>query len=136
MDWANVTWLLTGLGFAVVVLTRARLGGLHERSSGFSSVPHAVLTIHTVVGMLAVGLWVAALITGRRPLMLAGLAAWWILTIAGLMLLTRWLPSGGRHAEGKATDAWGEGIGLSALAHIGTLVGVCYFTFVGLTGRL
>ncbi|SRR6266508_1035457 len=135
MDWANVTWLLTGLGFAVVVLTRARLGG-DERRSGVSSINRAALTVHTFVGLLAIGVWIAALVTHRHALILPALAGWWIVTIAGLTLLIRWLPSGGRHSEAKAVDAWSQGAGLSALAHIGMLVGVCYFTFVGLTGRI
>lgn len=135
MDWSNITWLLTGLGGVVVLLTRIRLGG-EERVSGVTSVSHRVLGVHTVIGAITFVVWVAALVTGRRELVLAGLAGWWIVTIAGLLLLARWLPSGGRHSEGKATDAWGKGAGLSTLGHIGMLIGVGYFTFIALTDRL
>ncbi len=64
------------------------------------------------------------------------LLAWWILTVVGLMLLARWLPAHGRHADDTATDEWGKGAGLSLLGHIGMLVGAVYFTFVAVTGRL
>jgi hypothetical protein len=135
MEWSNVTWMLTALGAVVVLLTRVRLGG-EERASGVSSVSRSVLNLHTAVGVLAVGLWAVALVTGRRQVALAALGGWWLLTLAGLLLLARWLPSGGRHSENTATDAWGKGAGLSALGHVGMLVGVGYFTFVTFTDRL
>lgn len=134
--WSNITWTLTGLGAVVVLLTRIRLGGHQERTSGVSNVSPGVLGTHTTFGVLALGLWIGALATNDRTLALGALAAWWIVTIAGLLLLARWLPSGGRHSDPKATDAWGQGAGLSALAHVGTLLGVCYFTFITLTNRL
>jgi hypothetical protein len=135
VDWSNVTWTLTGLAAVVVLLTRIRLGG-SDRASGVSSVPSRVLAMHTTVGVIALGAWIAALATGNRTIALGSLVAWWLLTIAGLLLLARWMPSGGRHSENKATDAWGEGAGLSMLAHLGMLVGVCYFTFVAVSGRI
>jgi len=136
MVWSNLTWMLTALGAVVVLLTRVRLGGEDEHSSGVSAVNRPVLNLHTVVGVLTLGLWVAGLVTDRRALVYGGLAGWWVLTLAGLALLMRWLPSGGRHSGQKATDAWGRGAGLSMLAHIGTLVGALYFTFVVLTDRI
>jgi hypothetical protein len=134
--WSNVTWTLTALGAVVVLLTRIRLGGHRERSSGVSTVSPAVLGVHTTFGVIALGLWIGALATNDRLLAGCALAAWWIVTFAGLLLLARWLPSGGRHSDAKATDAWGEGAGLSLLAHVGTLLGVCYFTFITITDRL
>lgn len=138
VDWSNVTWLLTGLGAVVVLLTRVRLGGGAERrrSSGVAGVASGLVGMHTTFGVLALVLWVAALVTTRDLIVYAALAAWWIVVVIGLLLLARWLPSAGRHAEGTAADAWGSGAGLSALGHIGMLVGVCYFTFVALTDRL
>ena len=89
-----------------------------------------------MVGVLTLVVWVFALVTAQELAAYAALAAWWLLTIIGLLLLARWLPSGGRHSGEKAVDAWGAGAGLSALGHLGMLVGVCYFTFVTLTHRL
>ena len=135
VEWSNVTWLLTGLAAVVVLLTRIRLSG-DDRASGVASVSSRLLGWHTTVGVIALGAWIAALATGSRTIALGSLVAWWLLTVAGLLLLARWVPSGGRHSDDKATDAWGEGAGLSMLAHLGMLVGVCYFTFVAVTGRL
>lgn len=135
VEWSNVTWTLTGLAAVVVLLTRIRLGG-SDRASGVASVSSRLLGWHTTVGVIALAAWIAALATGDRTIALGSLVAWWLLTIAGLLLLARWVPSGGRHSDDKATDAWGKGAGLSMLAHLGMFVGVCYFTFVAVTGRL
>ena len=140
MEWSNVTWFLTGLGAVVVLLTRVRLGGRGAgetgRVSGVAGYSSALLRVHTVVGIAALGLWMVALVTTRQEIAVVALVAWWLLSIVGLLLLARWLPSGGRHAEDKATDAWGEGAGLSVLGHLGMVIGVAYFTFVALTQRL
>jgi hypothetical protein len=140
VEWSNVTWFLTGLGAVVVLLTRVRLGGRGAgetgRASGVAGYSSALLRVHTVVGVAAVGLWIVALVTTRHEIALVALVAWWLLAIVGLLLLARWLPSGGRHSEDKATDAWGEGAGLSVLGHIGMVIGVAYFTFVAFTQRL
>ncbi|MFC0627146.1 hypothetical protein [Kribbella deserti] len=138
MDWSNVTWLLTGLGAVVVLLTRVRLGGGAERrrSSGVAGVASGLVKLHTLFGVLALVLWSTALVTLRDVIVYAALAAWWIVVVLGLLLLARWLPSAGRHSEETAADAWGAGAGLSALGHLGMLVGVTYFTFVALTNRL
>ena len=76
------------------------------------------------------------MITGQRAIALVILAGWWLLTVIGLLLLARWLPSGGKHSEDAQSDAWGSGAGLSVLGHVGMLVGVGYFTFVAVTDRL
>jgi hypothetical protein len=140
VEWSNVTWFLTGLGAVVVLLTRIRLGGQSagetRRASGVAGYSSVLLRIHTVVGIAALGLWIVALITTRQEIAFVALVAWWLLSIVGLLLLARWLPSGGRHSEDKATDAWGEGAGLSILGHLGMVIGVAYFTFVVFTQRL
>jgi hypothetical protein len=64
------------------------------------------------------------------------LAGWWLLTVIGLLLLARWLPSAGKHSEDAQSDAWGSSAGLSVLGHVGMLLGVGYFTFVAVTERL
>ena len=52
------------------------------------------------------------------------------------MFSPRWIPSGGKHSDEKATDEWGDGAGLSILGHIGMLVGAIYFTFVVVSDKL
>jgi len=136
MNWSELTWFLTALAAVVVLLTRIRLSGKGDRTSGNTTVSRSLLTVHTVVGVIALALWIPALLTVHRSLALGGVIAWWIVTVAGLLLLARWLPTGGRHSGGKVTDEWGEGPGLSLLAHVGMLMGACYFTFVSLTDRL
>jgi hypothetical protein len=140
VEWSNVTWFLTALGAVVVLLTRVRLGGRGTgetgRASGVAAYSSALLRAHTLVGTAALGLWILALVTTRQEIAFVALLAWWLLSIVGLLLLARWLPSGGRHAEDKATDAWGEGAGLSILGHLGMVIGVAYFTFIVFTQRL
>ncbi|MEP6666413.1 MAG: hypothetical protein ABJA81_08205 [Nocardioidaceae bacterium] len=74
--------------------------------------------------------------TDTGALVAAGLLGWWILTVLGLMLRARWLPSRGKHSDETVTDEWGRGPGLSILGHVGMLVGAASFTFVAVTGRL
>ncbi len=136
MDWSNLTWMLTGLAAVLVLLTRVRLSVSGQRAAGAAEVSGTLLTWHTTVGVVALVIWISALSTGSSGIALLGLLAWWILTAVGLMLLARWIPSGGKHADDKATDEWGEGAGLSILGHVGMLVGAAYFTFVVLTDRL
>jgi amino acid permease len=64
------------------------------------------------------------------------LAFWWITVVAGLLILVRWLPSSGKHASSGTEDTWSEGPGLSVLAHVGMLVGVCVFTYAYLTAAV
>ena len=64
------------------------------------------------------------------------LAFWWVVVVAGLLVLVRWLPSSGKHASGGQEDSWSEGPGLSVLAHVGMLVGVCVFTYAYLTSAV
>ncbi len=129
------TIVLTALAAVVVVLTRVRLadgGG----AAGRLSIPTNVLNMHTYAGVPALLVWVAFLYTGNTLLGLLGLLLWWITTFAGLLILARWMPAKGRHASGPAADTWGEGPGLSVLAHVGMLVGVCVFTGLFLTGNI
>lgn len=140
VEWENVTWFLTGLGGVVVLLTRVRLGGTVVDGTGHGAGRHgysaALLRLHTLVGVLTLIGWVVALATGRREIAVLMLLGWWALTVLGLLLLARWLPSGGKHSEDTHGDSWGSGAGLSVLGHVGMLIGVCYFTFVAVTDRL
>ncbi|MET9314177.1 hypothetical protein ABZX12_20405 [Kribbella sp. NPDC003505] len=140
MEWSNVTWFLTALGAVVVLITRVRLGGTVVDGTGHGAGRHGysatLLRMHTLVGVVTLLGWVVALVTGRRGIALVILAGWWLLTAVGLLLLARWLPSGGKHSEDAQSDSWGSGAGLSVLGHVGMLLGVCYFTFVAVTDRL
>lgn len=139
MDWSNVTWFLTALGAVVVLLTHVRLGGGNadvHRTSGVASFSAALVRVHTTVGVLTLIVWVVALLTGAHAIAVGALAGWWLLSLVGLSLLARWLPSASKHAKGAATDTWGSGAGLSLLGHIGMVIGVAFITFVVLTDRI
>lgn len=128
-----VVYILTALAAVVVVLTRLRLGG--DGGAGRVSVPQGLLNVHTASGVLALITWTLYLIADEATPLggeLAGiiaLALWWIVTVAGLLILVRWLPSKGKHAITEVEDSWSEGPGLSILAHVGMLVGVVVFTY-------
>jgi hypothetical protein len=127
-----IVYILTALAAVVVVLTRLRLGG--EGGAGSMDVGRGLLNVHTLFGTLALVLWVLFLVgddesvLGGPGMGIFALACWWVTVIAGLLILVRWLPSHGRHAETARQDTWSDGPGLSVLAHVGMLVGVVVFT--------
>ena len=123
-----ITWVLTVLAAVVVVLTRVRLSREDGDAAGRIAIPKAVLNLHTIAGVPALVVWVAFLLTGTTVLGVVGLLLWWVTVVAGLLVLLRWLPAKGRHSSGPASDSWGEGPGLSVLAHVGLLVGAVIWT--------
>ena len=140
-----VVYILTALAAVVVVLTRLRLGG--EGGAGRLEVaavagqrPHRRRRARA----RRPG-WSTCSPTRRRPLGgalvgIVALALWWVTTVAGLLILVRWLPSRGKHADQAREDTWSEGPGLSLLAHVGMLAGVLVFTYayaasLRMTGR-
>jgi hypothetical protein len=136
-----IVYILTALAAVVIVLTRLRLG----RGSGGAGRLHmgrGLVNVHTVAGAVALVLWVTFLVAnGKSPLGsdtvgIVALAFWWVVVVAGLLILVRWLPSHGKHASEGQQDTWSEGPGLSILAHVGMLVGVCVFTWAYLTSRV
>jgi hypothetical protein len=136
-----IVYILTALAAVVVVLTRLRLGRDSD-GAGSIQVAHGLINVHTAAGVLALVIWVLFLIaddetTLGSPLVgVIALVFWWIVVIAGLLILVRWLPSRGKHASEGTTDSWSEGPGLSILAHVGMLVGVCVFTFAYMTAAV
>lgn len=136
LSW--IIYILTALAGVVVVLTRVRLGG-DKVGAGRLQISRALLNTHTVMGLAALMTWTAFLVTGlgdgggNSLIGVAGLAFFWVTTVAGLMILVRWLPSRGRHSADAVLDDWSEGPGLSVLAHVGMLVGVSVFTWAYLT---
>lgn len=129
------TIVLTALAAVVVVLTRVRLAG-GEGGAGRLSIPQNVLNMHTYAGSVALVTWVIFLLLDIGWLGALSLLAWWVTVVAGLMILARWMPAKGRHSSGPKADTWGEGPGLSVLAHVGLLVGVIVFTVLYLVGSI
>lgn len=132
-----IVYVLTALGALVVVLTRLRLG--RRQGAGRLEVGGSLLNLHTGSGVLALLTWVSFLVAPEdTPLggSLAGIVAlglWWLVALAGLLVLVRWLPSRGRHASEGRVDSWSQGPGLSMLAHLGMVLGVGVFTWAYLT---
>ena len=137
MSTAVIVYVLTALAAVVVVLTRLRMRGGKGAARVF--VGRTLLNIHTAAGVLALIVWIAFLVAsddtviGSAAVGILGLGLWWVVTVAGLLMLVRWVPSHGRHAAEGTSDSWSEGPGLSVLAHVGMLVGVIVFTWAYLT---
>jgi hypothetical protein len=135
-----IVYVLTGLALVVVVLTRLRMG--RGQGAGRVFVGTLLLNFHTASGVLAVTSWMLFLAfsedstLGSSVVGIIALGFWWVVTICGLLMLVRWLPSRGKHASEGFQDSWSEGPGLSILAHVGMLVGVCIFTFAYLTSAV
>ena len=123
-----ITWVLTVLAGVAVALTRIRLATEDGEAAGRISIPKGVLNLHTIAGVPALLLWVVFLLTEMTVLGWIALVLWWVTVVAGLLVLARWLPAKGRHSSDPASDSWGEGPGLSILAHVGMLIGVSIFS--------
>ena len=132
MSLPVILYVLTALAAVAVVLTRLRMRG--GQGAGRFHVGKRLLDVHTVGGVLAVVVWTVFLIApedtwaGSASVGIVGLGLFWIVTVAGLLILVRWLPSHGKHASEGVQDSWSEGPGLSVLAHVGMLAGVVVFT--------
>ena len=141
MSLPLIVYILTALSGLVIVLTRVRLGG-DQAVAGRLQISRGLLNSHTLAGAAAVVTWVAFLVTGRGDadgndlIGVVGLGFYWITTVAGLMILIRWLPSRGKHASAPVQDEWSEGPALSILAHVGMFVGVLVFSWAYLNGTV
>lgn len=135
MPTEAIVYVLTALAAVVIVLTRLRLGR-GDRGAGRLQTGQGFVNVHTIAGVLALGTWVAFLVVGNEVLGIVSLAFWWVVVVAGLAILVRWLPSRGKHASEGQEDSWSEGPGLSVLAHVGMLVGVGVFTWAYLTSAV
>jgi hypothetical protein len=133
-----IVYILTALAAVVIVLTRLRLGR-GDRGAGRLQMGGGLVNLHTGAGVLALVLWVVFLVAdedsaaGSEIVGIIALACWWVVVVAGLLILVRWLPSRGKHASEGKEDSWSDGPGLSVLAHVGMLVGVVVFTWAYLT---
>lgn len=141
MSLEVIVYILTALAALVVVLTRLRLAR-HNGAAGKTQVGRTMVNLHSVAGVLALIVWMLFLVADEETVMggsavgVVALACWWVVVVAGLLILVRWLPSRGRHASTGQGDTWSEGPGLSVLAHVGMLVGVCVFTYAYLTSAV
>ena len=141
MSLEVIVYILTALAVVVVVLTRLRLAR-GEAAAGKIQVGHTLVNVHSVAGALALVVWLLFLVAddetalGGSAVGIVALAFWWVTAVAGLLILVRWVPSRGRHASTGQEDSWSEGPGLSILAHVGMLVGVCVFTYAYLTSAV
>lgn len=136
MTPTRIAIVLTVLAAVVVVLTRVRLSRNEGEAAGRLSIPKNLLNTHTGAGVLALATWTAFLVTEMTVLGWVGLLLWWVTVVAGLLILARWMPAKGRHSSGPVSDTWGEGPGLSILAHVGLLVGTIIFTVLLALGEL
>ena len=122
---AVLVYVLTGVAALIVVLTRLRWQ--QDRAAGRAVVSSRWALWHTVSGLLGFVLWTIFLVApgtsvlGGAAMGIFGLGFWWLVVIFGLLMLIRWLPSRGRHADGGGKDAWAAGPWLSLLAHLGML---------------
>ncbi len=138
MSLPVIVYVLTALAALVVVLTRVRLGS-EGKGAGTYMLGRGAVNLHTVAGVLALGTWITFLVApedttaGGSLVGVIGLFFWWLTAVAGLLILMRWLPSRGKHANDRASDSWSDGPGLSLLAHLGLVVGVLVFTSAYLT---
>jgi hypothetical protein len=136
-----IVYILTALAAVVIVLTRLRLGR-GDRGAGRLQMGRGLVNLHTAAGVLALVLWVVFLVAdedsaaGSEVVGIIALACWWVVVVAGLLILVRWLPSRGKHASDAHEDSWSDGPGLSILAHVGMLVGVSVFTWAYLTATV
>lgn len=135
MSTEAIVYVLTALAAVVILLTRLRLGR-GDGGAGRLRMGRGLVNVHTGAGVLALVLWVVFLVMDNDAVGIAALGFWWIVVVAGLLILVRWLPSRGKHASAAQEDSWSEGPGLSILAHVGMLVGVLVFSWAYLTSAV
>ncbi|MGA8988356.1 hypothetical protein [Aeromicrobium sp.] len=135
MEIENVLWMLTALAGVVVLLTRMRLS-TDAGQPGNAQIPATVLNMHTVLGVLALAVWITYLISPGGVLGVLALILWWGEALIGVLILARWLPGGGRHAAESVEDDWAGGPSLSILGHVGLVLGVMFFTYSVLAGKV
>jgi hypothetical protein len=131
----DVLWMLTALAAVVILLTRMRLSA-NARQSGHAQISGSILNAHMVLGVSALVVWVYYLTSPSDGLGLVALALWWLEVVMGILILLRWIPGGGKHAAPSVDDSWATGPSLSILGHVGMLLGVAFFTYCVLSGRV
>ena len=135
VELENVLWMLTALAAVVVLLTRMRLSAT-GRQPGHAQIPGTILNAHTVLGVTALVVWIFYLTSPSDAVGLVALLVWWIEVVVGILILARGVPGAGRHAAPAVDDSWAEGPYLSILGHVGLLLGVIFFTYCVLAGKV
>jgi hypothetical protein len=129
VSFPTMIYVLAALTGLVIVLTRVRLSQAGPDRGG---VPEVVVHLHTMFGVLGLGLWLTYLWLPKNGALEVGILALgclWIVAACGLLIMMRWLPSKGRHSTPSSEDRWSDGPGLSVLAHLGMLAGVFIETY-------
>ncbi|KRA29906.1 MULTISPECIES: hypothetical protein [unclassified Nocardioides] len=135
MSLDNAVWMLTALAAVVVLLTRMRLSS-EQSQAGHALVPLGIVKAHTIVGVLALAVWIYYLTSPGGTVGAVALVVWWIEVAVGLLILTRWMTRPSKHAADATGDSWAQGPALSILGHIGMLVGISFFTWIVLADKL
>lgn len=135
MELDDVLWMLTALAAVVILLTRMRLSA-NARQSGHAQISGTILNAHTFLGVTALVVWVIYLTSPSDTVGLFSVVLWWLEVVAGILILLRWVPGGGRHAAPSVDDSWATGPSLSILGHVGMLLGVGFFTYCVLAGKV
>lgn len=131
----NAVWMLTALAAVVVLLTRMRLSS-EQAQSGHAVVPLAVVNAHTLIGVVALAVWIYYLTSPSGGIGALALVAWWLEVLLGILILARWFARPGKHAAHTTGDSWAEGPALSILGHVGMLLGIGFFTWVVLADKI
>src|SRR4051794_5272773 len=117
MALLNVVWMLTALAGVVVLITRSRLRAT-EAQSGVTDIPSTIINAHTIIGIATLAVWIWWLTGGPHLAGYIAVGLWWLLTLIGLLILGRWLPSHGNHSNPSTDDTLSRGPGLSILGHL------------------
>ena len=106
----NAVWMLTGLAAVVVLLTRMRLSN-ERQQSGHAMVPLTIVNAHTLVGVVALGVWIYYLTSPDDLVGVIALGVWWVEVGIGMLILARWVSRPGKHAADATGDTLGAGAG-------------------------
>jgi hypothetical protein len=135
-----VVWAVSAHAVLMVLLTRLRLGGYHDAARRID-IGRAVVTTHTTGGAGAALLWLAWLLddawftaVGRQVVGASAVALWWLVAGCGLLILARWMPSHGVHADSAVADSWSRGPWLSIVAHVPVVLDVAVLTWAVASG--
>ncbi|TNM36215.1 hypothetical protein FHP29_18730 [Nocardioides albidus] len=135
MSLDNAVWMLTALAAVVVLLTRMRLSSEHAQS-GHAAIPLGIVNAHTVLGVIALAVWIYYLTSPAGATGAIALVVWWLEVLVGILILARWFSRPGKHAAEATGDSWAEGPALSILGHVGMLLGIGFFTWIVLADKL
>lgn len=128
-----LVYLATALVAVVVALTWLRLRAADLHTGRF--VPR----LHVIAGLVGLVVWVVFLVfpvgspLGSSLAGVVGLFFLWLVVVAGIFLMVRWLPSRGKHAGAGNHRRGGTGPALSVVVHMSTLVLVVWLTWAYVT---